>query len=74
MQILHHTFTFPRHIGPSAFYISYKCTTFYKMLLRILQNVMGEFSPSNGYVELQGEELSLGDTDHSARQNVPHPS
>jgi hypothetical protein len=44
MQILHRTFTSSLHIGPSAFYISYTCTPFHKTLLRILQNVMGEFS------------------------------
>jgi len=44
MQILGHTFRFSLHIGSSAFYISYTCTPFHKMLLRILQNVMGDFS------------------------------
>jgi hypothetical protein len=43
MQILHHTFTFSLHIGRSAFDIIYTCTPFHKMLLRILQNVMGDF-------------------------------
>ena len=44
MQILHHTFASSLHIGPCAFYISYRRTPIYKMLLHILQNVMGEFS------------------------------
>jgi hypothetical protein len=44
IQILHHTCTFPLHIGSSAFYISYTCAHYHKMLLRILQNVTGDFS------------------------------
>jgi hypothetical protein len=44
MQIFHHTLTSSLHIGPCAIYISYICTPFHRMLLRILQNVVGEFS------------------------------
>ena len=75
MQILRYTFKFSLHFGASVFYISCKSTSFHRMLLRVLQNVMGDFSHIVGMSNFKEKHfLHGGGNDHSASRNVPRPS